>query len=123
MRVLLDNLEDLVEVNLHAHDEECEADTDTEHNVGKDVLLNLNMVKMMNKMDMMTGKICPTFLLPTMTSICWVVVRPRCTMSQSTMWMPMRLDWSWKWTLVSPRGTITGHTDNFGWSRGSSLGR
>ena len=123
MRVLLDNLEDLVEVNLHAHDEECEADTDTEHDVGKDVLLNLNMVKMMNKMDMMTGKICPTFLLPTMTSICWVVVRPRCTMLQSTMWMPMRLDWSWKWTLVSPRGTITGHTDNFGWSRGSSLGR
>ena len=51
MRVLLDNLEDLVEINLHAHNEEREADTDTEHDVGKDVLLNLNMVKMMNKMD------------------------------------------------------------------------
>ena len=47
VRVLLDNLEDLVKVNLHAHDEESEADTDTEHDVGKDVLLNLNMVKMM----------------------------------------------------------------------------
>ena len=50
VRVLLDNLEDLVEVNLHAHDEEREADTDTEHDVGKDVLLNLNMVKMMMMM-------------------------------------------------------------------------
>ena len=46
VRVLLDNLEDLVEVNLHAHDEEREADTDTEHNVGKDVLLNLNIMNM-----------------------------------------------------------------------------
>ena len=119
MRVLLDNLEDLVEVNLHAHDEECEADTDTEHNVGKDVLLNLCMVNMVMMMTIMII----TFLLPTMTSICWVSVRPLCSMWQSTMWMPMRLDWSWKWTLVSPRGTTTGHTDNFGWSRGSSLGR
>ena len=59
-----------------------------------------------------------TFLLPTMTSICWVSVRPRCSISQSTMWMPMRLDWSWNWTLVSPRGTFTDQTDNFGWSGG-----
>ena len=74
----------------------------------------------MINMELMMIIIIITFLLLTMTSICWVSVRPLCSMWQSTMWMPMRLDWSWNWTLVSPRGTTTGHTDNFRWSRGSS---